>query len=223
QEHAKVFEGAQGESQKTQEAMTKAAKSLQQRASDARDTTQEATQNLEKLSQAMEQHSIQHQLTDAYKLKRMLDQQIQTFGKCSNPGANVSDAEMQKTADEARATVNQLKKIAEQEPTRDAFGQPLRDALSGQRKVDLDAQLSRVQQAQNDADKQQRAGEAKEGLSKVSQAFTASEPKSFQTAQQTDSLKPSEPDSWSQGMNKLESLIKQVEKERISRQDQARQ
>ena len=223
QEHAKVFEGTQSESQKTQAAMTKAAKSLQQRASDARDATQQATQNLEQLNQAMERRSIQHQLADAYKLKQMLDQQIQTFGKCSNPGANVSDSDLQKTAEEARNTINQLKKIAEEEPTRDAFGQPLREALSGEKKVDLDARLSRVQQAQNDADKQQRAGEAKEGLSKVSQAFTASEPKSFQTAQQSDSLKPAEPDSWSQGMAELDSLIRQLEKGKISRQDQARQ
>src|SRR5438093_11786973 len=119
----------------------------------------------------------QHQLADAYKLTTMLDHQIHTFGKCSNPEANVSDADLQKTAEEARNTINQLKKIAEEEPTRDAFGQPLREALSGEKKVDLDARLSRVQQAQNDADKQQRAGEAKEGLSKVSQEFTASEPK----------------------------------------------
>ena len=37
------------------------------------------------------------------------------------------------------------------------------------------------------ADKQHRAGEAKDGLSKVSQAFTQSEPKATQMAQQTDS------------------------------------
>src|SRR5437870_12093176 len=116
----------------------------------------------------------------------MLDQQIRTFGKCSNPGTSVSDADLQKTASEARDTINQLKKLAEQEPTRDAFSQPLRDALSGQNKVELDARLNRVRQPQDPAEKQQRAGEAKEGLSKVSQAFTQSEPKATQTAQQTD-------------------------------------
>jgi len=36
---------------------------------------------------------------------------------------------LQKTAREARETTDQLKKAAEQEPTRNAFGQPLRDAL----------------------------------------------------------------------------------------------
>src|SRR5439155_17441049 len=154
-------------------------------------------------------------------LKKMLDQQIQTFGKCSNPGANVSDKDMQNTAGQAQETVNQLKKLAEQEPTRDAFGDPLRDALSGQNKVDLDARLSRARQAQDPAEKQQRAGEAKEGLSKVSQAFAQSEPKTTQSAQQTDSLKPGAQDSFSMGMSELQSLMKKLEQQRkLSPEDQ---
>src|SRR6185503_11772873 len=51
-----------------------------------------------------------------------------------------------------------------------------------------------------------------------------SEPKTIQAAQQTDSLKPSGQDSFSQGMANLESLLKQAEREHpISRQDQAKQ
>ena len=223
-EHQKVFEGAQGEWAPAQEAMSKAADSLEKRSNDARTATQQATQDLEKFAESMKARSAEHQLADAYKLKHMLDQQIQTFGKCSNPGANVSDSDLQKTASEARDTINQLKKLAEQEPTRDAFGQPLRYALSGQNKVDLDARLNRVQQAQNGADKPQRAAEAKEGLSKVSQAFNESQPKTMQAAQQSDSLKPAEQDSFNQGIANLGSLIKLMEKEHpISPQDKIRQ
>jgi hypothetical protein len=81
-----------------------------------------------------------------------------------------------------------------------------------------------LQQAQTDAEKQQRAGEAKDGLSKVSQAFTESQPKATQMAQQTDSLKPSGQDSFNQGMSKLESLLKQLQREHpISRDEQAKQ
>ena len=79
-------------------------------------------------------------------------------------------------------------------------------------------------QAQNAADKPQRAAEAKEGLSKVSQAFNESQPKTMQAAQQSDSLKPAEQDSFNQGMANLDSLIKQMEKEHpISPKDRARQ
>ena len=154
----------------------------------------------------------------------MLDQQIQSFGKCSNPGASGSDGDLPGTAGQAQETINQLKKLAEQEPTRDAFGQPLRDALSGQNKVDLDARLNRARQAQDPVEKQQRAGAAKEGLSKVSQAFTQSEPKATQTAQQTDSLKPGAQDGFNMGMAELQSLIKKLEQQgKLSPDDQNRQ
>ena len=223
QQHPKPFEGTQSESQEAEQAMTKAAESLQKRSTESRPAMKQATQQLEKFNQAMTKRSAEQQLADAYRLKHMLDQQIQTFGKCSNPGANVSDADLQSTTSQARETINQLKKLAEQEPTRDAFGQPLRDALSGENKVDLDTRLNRVQQAQEPAEKQQRAGEAKEGLSKVSQAFAQSEPKAMQMAQQSDSLKPSAQDSFNLGMFELQSLLKKLEQQHnLSPQDQAR-
>ena len=224
QQHPKPFEGTQSESQEAEQAMTKAAESLQKRSTESRPAMKQATQQLEKFNQAMTKRSAEQQLADAYRLKHMLDQQIQTFGKCSNPGANVSDADLQSTTSQARETINQLKKLAEQEPTRDAFGQPLRDALSGENKVDLDTRLNRVQQAQEPAEKQQRAGEAKEGLSKVSQAFAQSEPKAMQMAQQSDSLKPSAQDSFNLGMFELQSLLKKLEQQhKLSPQDQAKQ
>jgi hypothetical protein len=156
------------------------------------------------------------QLADAYKLKQMLDKQIQTFAKCANPGGGgqVAAAEADRTASEARETLNQLKKVAEQEPTRDAFGPPLRTALNGPNKVELDSKLARVQLAQDEPTRQQRAGEAKDALSKVSKAFEESEPKAMQMAQKTDSLKPGGQDGFNQGMSELEGLLKQLEDNR---------
>jgi len=224
QQHPKSFQGTDKESQEAEESMKQAADSLQKRNNDSRTATQQATRSLEKFQQAAMQTSAERQLADAYRLKQMLDQQIQSFGKCSNPGASGSDGDLPGTAGQAQETINQLKKLAEQEPTRDAFGQPLRDALSGQNKVDLDARLNRARQAQDPAEKQQRAGEAKEGLSKVSQAFTQSEPKATQTAQQTDSLKPGAQDGFNMGMAELQSLIKKLEQQgKLSPDDQNRQ
>jgi cytochrome c556 len=156
----------------------------------------------------------------------MLDKQIQTFGKCANPSTagQFSGAEADRTASEAKETLNQLKKVAEQEPTRDAFGPPLRDALSGSNKMELDAKLARVQLAQDDPARQQRAGEARDALSKVSKAFGESEPKTMQMAQKSDSLKPGEQESFNQGMSELESLLKQLEEKRkMSSDSQAKQ
>jgi hypothetical protein len=136
----------------------------------------------------------------------------------------VSDAEVDRTASEARETLNQLKKVAEQEPTRDAFGPPLRAALSGPNKVELDSKLARLQLAQDQATRQQRAGEAQDALSKVSKAFEESEPKAMQMAEKTDSLKPGGQDSFNQGMSELESLLKQLEARRqMSPENQRKQ
>jgi hypothetical protein len=214
--HPRSFKGTQAEAQQTQDAMAKAAESLQKKSNDARTSTQAATQQMEKLSEAMKNDTTGQQLADAYKMKQMLDNQIKTLGQCANPGpgGGVSDAEVDRTAGEARETLNQLKKVAEQEPTRDMFGPPLRATLSGTNKTELDSKLARVQLAQDQPARQQRAGEAKDALSKVSKAFEESEPKAMQMAQKTDSLKPGEQESFNQGMSELESLLKQLEDNR---------
>jgi hypothetical protein len=214
--HPRAFKDTQAEAQDTQAAMNKAAESLRKKGTDARASTQRATQQLQKFSEAMKNDSAGRQLADAYKLKQMLDKQIQTLGQCSNPGAgaSVSAEDADRTASEARETLNQLKKVAEQEPTRDAFGPPLRAALSGSNKSDLDSKLARVQLAQDEPTKRERAGEAKNALSKVSQAFEESQPKTMQMAQKTDSLKPGDQESFNLGMAELESLLKRLEDKR---------
>ena len=224
--HPRAFKGTEPETRQAQDAMSNAAESLRRRSAEARTATQRASQQLQNLSEAMKSQAAGQQLADAYKLKQMLDKQIQTFGKCANPGAGggVSAAEVDRTASEARETLNQLKKVAEQEPTRDAFGPPLRTALSGSNKVELDSKLARVQLAQDEPTRQQRAGEAKDALSKVSKAFEESEPKAMQMAEKSDSLKPGDQESFNLGMSELESLMKQLEDHRqVSRENQTKQ
>ena len=224
--HPRPFKGTQAEAQQTQDAMNKAADSLDRKRSEARTATQQAAQQLEKLSEAMKNESAGRQLADAYKLKQILDKQIQTLGKCANPsaGGQGSSAEMDQTASEARETLNQLKNVAEQEPTRDLFGPPLRTALGGTNKVDLDSKLARVQLASDEPTKRERSGDARDALGKVSKAFEESEPKAMQMAQKQDSLKPGEQDSFNMGMSELESLLKQLEdKRQLSRENQGKQ
>jgi len=220
-----AFNGADSESQAAEKAMSKAADSLQNKSADAAKTAQQASENLQKLGQAMVARSATQQLADAYKMKQMYDQQIKTFGQYAEGTNNIPDSELQKTAGTARETINELKRVAEQEPTRDAFGDPLRDALSGTNKVDLDAKLNQLQMASGDASaKRDQAGQARDGLSKVSKAFGASEPGAMQMAQKSDSLKSGGQDNFGMGMAELESLIKQLEKSnQISPQDKNKQ
>src|SRR5208282_4683279 len=68
--HPRPFKGTEAEAQQTQEAMNKAADSLSRGGTDARPAAQQATQQLEKLGEAMKEQSAGKQLADAYKLKQ---------------------------------------------------------------------------------------------------------------------------------------------------------
>jgi hypothetical protein len=225
QQHPQAFNGTDSESKAAQEAMSKAADSLEKKSAEAAKTAQQASENLEKLGEAMTSNSAAQQLADAYKMKQMLDQQAKTFAQYAEGTNNVSDNDLQRTAGAARETINQLKRVAEQEPTRDAFGDPLRDALSGTNKVDLDAKLNQLQMASSDTSaKREQAAQAGDGLGKISKAFGASEPGAMQMAQKSDALKSGGQDNFGLGMAELESLIKQLEKSnQIPREDQKKQ
>ena len=222
QQHPQAFKRSENETKAAGDALDKAAESFESGSGDAKSASQEASQDLQNLAQALAGHNGTQQLSDAYRLKQMLDQQISTLGDyASNPPAA---QDLQNTANAARETVNQLKKAAEQEPTRDAFGQPLRDALSGDNKVDLDTKLNQLQLAQSDGEKRDRSEQARQSLSKVSQAFDASEPGAMRSAKKGDSLKPSQQDGFNLGMAELQSLLTQLEQNRkLSPKDQARQ
>ena len=226
QQHPKVFKGAEDDTKRALQAMNQAAQSLQGGAPN----TPGASRQLQKLSDDMKGQSAARQLADAYKLKQMLDQQIHTLDASTKPESPMPEETVRQTASEARQTVEQLKKTADEAPTREAFGQPLRDALSGANKTDLDAKLGRLERPRNLADAKdnsplpQRAGEARDALQKISEAFGKSEPKSLQMAHKSDSLKGSDQDRFSQGMAELASLIKQLEEQRkISPEDQAKE
>ena len=230
EQHPKPFAGAEQESKDAKAAMKKSAENFTQRNPASGSSAEKAVQQMEKLSEAMTDQSLEQQMANAYKLKQMLDRQAATLQQCSQPGSGVSGAELQGTVEQARDTVNQLQKTAEQPPTRDHFGEPLREALSGQNKADLDAKLSRLERprrledVQDGTSKEQRAGEAAQALAKVSKAFEDSQPGGLKLARQEDSLQPGEKSKFGQGMTELESLIARLENNRqLSPEDRAKQ
>jgi hypothetical protein len=229
QDHPKAFQGAKEQTDQADQAMSQVANALDKKTGEGA-ASQQAVQQLGKLSDELSNQAAGRELADAYRLKQMLDKQIQAFDQRSQPDSKISDDELHKTVGQTRETINQLKKVAEEEPTRDAFGPALRESLSGDNKVDIDSKLNKMERPQrldealDEAAKRQTAGEIKQALSKVSQAFGASEPKSLQMAAKQDSLKPGGQDSFNQGMAELESLMKQAQAgHSIPRSDQAKE
>ena len=225
--HPKAFDGAEQESKQAQNALQDAADAFNQKNQNAPNSSRLAERRLEQFSEALLNKSAGQQLANAYKLKQMLDQQRRTFQDAAKPDSKVNESELRQTAEAARETLNQLKKTAEQEPTRDAFQPQLRDSLSGQNKVALDSMLAQLAHAQDQETRRQKSGEASEGLGKVSKAFHESQPDSLRMAQQNDALKGSEQDSFNVGMAELQGLVRQAEENRQvpaeAKNEQARQ
>jgi hypothetical protein len=221
-QNPEAFRDAQKEFSQVTNAMKRTYDSLVRQNATARTNSQQTVENLEKLQSAMQRKSAEQQLADAHKLKQMLDRQVQTMQQCQNSGDGLSSELMQGTANQAQQTVQELKKAAEQQPTRDQFGPELQQALSNTNVAKINQQLANLRQSQTPEQRKEAAGEAGKELEKVSQAFEQSLPEALKAARKSDSLKPDPGESLDLGLAQLESLIKQLEKQKNGK-DQGKQ
>ncbi len=166
----------------------------------------EAQRGMESRHEAGAARSASQQLAEAYRLKQRLDNEARTLGQGAKTNSDVSQEALAGTAEQARHTLQDLKQLAEQEPTRDAFGQPLRDALDDSRLAGLTRQLDDVRQPQAPAKRRRRAEQAARSLSAVSDAFEQSEPEPFQKAQLADALQTAPRGSLKRGLAELQGL-----------------
>jgi hypothetical protein len=194
-QHPRAFEGAKPQSGQASQSLREAASQLKSQDSSAADATHQATRSLEQLRDAMQNRSAEQQLADAYRLKKMIDEQVQALKKRAREQTNSSSPDLARAAADARAAVDELKKAVEAPPAAGAFGSPLRQALNDTNKADLDQKLAELQQAQNGPEQAEKSLAAQAGLEKLSRAFGASQPKSLQVAKQTDSLQAQSPET----------------------------
>lgn len=189
-QHPRAFKGSGEESARARRAMQDAAESLQNQRPESAAAVQDASQNMHKLKQSLQARSSEQQLADVYRLKRMIETAAQALGRSNrDPGAGAPE-ELARAAQTAQQAIGQLQKALEEPQDGNAFGPALREALSGTNKSGLNEKLARLQQAQTGSDPGQDARSAQAELEQLSQAFGASQPKSLQLAQHTDSLQP---------------------------------
>lgn len=223
-QHPKAFPASAEELAAATNALAKAAQSLQAKSPSARADTQQAVEELQKLQNSVQKKSADQQLTDAYKLKQVLDEKIKSFGQCQQAPGGVSSSDLRQSVAQTRETLKQLKSAAESEPTRSAFGQPLREALSDMSMKSLQRPLSKVEQAADETARGEAAGQAKDALQKVSKAFDQSQPQAMQSAQLDDALKADAHESLDLGLSQLESLLRQLQDKRsVDSKQQAKQ
>ncbi len=212
QQHPQVFHQVTNETAAADQSLKHAATSLQNKAKDVRPATQTAAEDLEKLAAAMQGQAAGRELSDAYKLKQLLDEEIEKMKQFQQATNEIPSTNRQQATAESRETLKQLKQLTESKPMTNAFSPALHESLSGTNKSALDSQLIQLENAQGKDDQHQAAGEAQHGLEKVSEAFNSSQPSTMKAAQKHDSLKPGSQESFERGMNELESLKQSMEK-----------
>jgi uncharacterized membrane protein YdfJ with MMPL/SSD domain len=126
---------------------------------------------------------------------------------------------VQQLVAETKSTLQQLDQAASQEPTRGLVGDALREALNPENQAALESKLNDAARASQGPAQQQAAGEAKEGLQAVSNAFEQSLPAPLQLAMQGDALKPGDRSSAERGMAQMEQLNQRLQEGQPSRLD----
>lgn len=223
-DHPQAFKGLEKECAGAGQAMGQAARDLAGTPAKAGTSTQKAAEQLQQLRDAQQSQSAGQQLADAYKLKGMLEQQIQKMEEVGKSPGNFSSADMGQMASKSAEALKQLQQAATQQPGGDMFGQPLKDALGESKMSGMNEKLESLGKARTAAARQASAGEAKEALKNVTEAFEKSAPKPMQMARSGDALKPSEQGARERGIGQLNSLLQRMESGKpASKEDQRRQ
>lgn len=211
-EHPHGFQGSEPQAAQAQHSLEEAGDKLYRASADSAAGTRQATQSLESLRAAVASHGTNRQLADFYRLKRMLDEQARKLGQLARSGDTGAAQQIPRIAESAQATLGQLKKNLPDPESR--FGQRLHDALSSTNSSALDEALSNLQQNQSEAERRRNAELAKSELDKLNGAFASARASALHESREHDSLKQNPGTAFAQGLQQLDSLLKQLEQHR---------
>jgi hypothetical protein len=127
------------------------------------------------LQKAVERNHELQQTAEAYKLKKIIDQNMQQLGQEKAKGGSLSPQEIKDLVNSATRSTGTLKDIADQ-PGGGGFGPDLKQSLSPENQSALQQALQQLQQAPPGGASQSAAGDAQGKLAQVSQAFDKSGP-----------------------------------------------
>lgn len=211
-QHPQIFNNATNELAQALEAMGKSADSLDKRASSQRKAPGVANEKTQNLATAIGEQIANRQLSGAYRLKKILDQQIEQVKQIEQKPSEPTQENLEKTARQAKETTRQMKQMTEQKPVSNLLGPELGSALGNEQKQSLDQTLDQLARAQSPDDRKELAAKAGENLRQVSSAFEKSQPQALQKAHKQDALKES--NGFDRGMEQLRSMMARMQGER---------
>jgi hypothetical protein len=175
-QHPRSFQGTQSQAGQAQQAMGEAARAFRNNQPGAARSAAAASRRLDELSNALQEKELQRELADAYRLKQMLEQQMRELDQKTRQEQRTSSAEAAALAEQTRRILDELGKKASQAPTRQAFGDALREALGDPKRQEITDSLREFQQSRDENTRREQAARARDGLEDIKEAFEQSQP-----------------------------------------------
>jgi hypothetical protein len=165
-----------------------------------------AADDMNDLEKAVQKNHQLQQIAEAYKLKKIVDQNIQQLGQEKDKPGSLSPQDIKDLTNAAEHSTGTLKDIANS-PGGASFGPELGQSLSAENQQALQQALAQLAQAQPGPASQGAAGAAQGNLAKVSQAFEQSQGTLTKQIKGQDQLQTPPEDALNQAAQQLQGLL----------------
>jgi hypothetical protein len=162
--------------------------------------------SLKDLESAVNKRLEGQQMEQAYKLKKIIDQNAKQLSQEQSQPGSLTPQQVQDLANSAQHSTSTLKDIVDSGPT-SGFGPQLGKALSAENQQALHNALNQFVNASSGLGRAAPAGAAQKGLEQVSQAFDQSQPDLTNKLRGQDQLQPAPSDALDQATEELQSMI----------------
>jgi hypothetical protein len=165
-----------------------------------------AADSMKDLEAAVNKGRQAEQMAEAYKLKKIIEQNAQQLSQEQAKPGTLSGQQAQDLANSAQQSTSTLKDIVDNDPGA-GFGPQLGQSLSAGNQQALNNALGKFGSSPSGPGRSAAAGEAQQDLQAISKAFDQSQPELTNKIRGQDQLQPSPGDSLDQATQQLQSMI----------------
>ncbi|MET0553509.1 MAG: hypothetical protein ABW221_10765, partial [Vicinamibacteria bacterium] len=200
-QHPRAFKGSEAQADAARRAADESADALR-RGEDAPRQAAEAKEAMDALRARATGDAQKRGLAQAYRLRELLEEQAR--GMAALPAGEQAE-EARRLAEDARETTRELGRTVEETPAGEAFGPPLRQALSPREQETRERALDALAGAKTADERRLFGTKGAEALDRLARAFDDSAPASAREARAGDSL-GADGDDLGDALRRLEQL-----------------
>jgi hypothetical protein len=214
-----LFSNSGDNETKVQENMTQATMKLSSGKDDGKSDMARAADSLKDLEGSVTKRLGAQQLAEAYKLKKIIEQNVQQLSQEKNKPGTLSSQEVQDLTNSAQHSTSTLKDIVDND-TNSGFGPQLGQSLSADKQQSLNKALDKFSNSPSGPGRSSAAGDAAQDMQGISQAFDQSQPALTNKIRGQDQLQPQPANSLDQATQDLQSAILMAESSHPNSPDQ---